>query len=70
MDFLEIFSENLKKIKKEKGISIKEMAKITGISEQFLKKIDNLSAKRIKLFHLEKLCKTLNPDIKNLFYNK
>lgn len=70
MNYLNILSENLKKIRIEKSMTIKEMANITGIPKSFLVKIDNLSAKRIKLLYLEKLCKTLNTEIKNLFYNK
>ena len=70
MNYLKILSDNLRKYRVKNNLTIKEMAKITGIPINFLCKIDNLTAKRIKLFYLEKICKTLNTDIKNLFYNE
>ena len=53
MNNLNILSVNLRKIRNYKNITIKEMAKITGIPKGFLVKIDNLTAKRIKLLLFE-----------------
>ena len=51
----------------ERELTYSQVSKLTGISTKYLKKIENQTAVRIKLSHLEKLCIGLKTDVKTLF---
>ena len=47
-------------------LSLRQLAKISGINAAVLEKIKNQTLKKIKFSHLEKLCKTLKTSIDKL----
>lgn len=67
MDFLKQFSVNLKKIRINKKITIKEMADISGIQNNFLIKINNLTAMRVNFSYIKKIANILTQIYMNCF---
>ena len=67
MDNLKLLAKNLRKIRKENNITIKEMSEIAKIPHSFLKNVDKLNTKRVKLIYLDKLCSIFNKNINYLF---
>ncbi|MCQ2744307.1 MAG: helix-turn-helix domain-containing protein [bacterium] len=55
-----IFGENVRNIRVEKGLTIKEVSLKTGITEKYLFKIENGNAKGMKISHIFKLAQALN----------
>ncbi len=67
MDNLKLLAKNLRKIRKENNITIKKMSEIAKIPHSFLKNVDKLNTKRVKLIYLDKLCSIFNKNINYLF---
>ena len=59
-EYLTIIAQNIKKMRANKGFSIRELSQLSGIQPQYLSKIENVNAKRINLLHLEFLSKALD----------
>lgn len=57
---------NIAKIRKEKGLTIRQLEYKTGISKSTLSRIENNQA-RLYLDSLEKISKSLKCDLKDLF---
>lgn len=61
-----MLSENLKKIREEKGISKLKLSKITGISRRTIEYIETKKFKDSKIGTIEKLAKGLDVSINEL----
>lgn len=57
---LKIFGSNIKKFRKERKISIKELAELTGFSEAYLKRIEEGKAYGIKTSSIFVFAKAFN----------
>ena len=55
-----IFGSNVKKYRKSKGLSIKELSAKTGITERHLTRIEQGIAKRVNVSHIFILAEGLN----------
>ena len=47
-----IFGENVRKVRLEKGITLKELSEKTKISEKYLNRIEEGNARRLSTYHL------------------
>lgn len=56
---LEIFAKNVEKYRKQKGLSIEELAILTGIRYKYLCKIESAIVKRLTTNHLFLIAKAL-----------
>ncbi len=68
MDYYDVVRRNIKKYRKEKGITQEKLAELTGLSLNFISKIESI--KMHKCFSLEtlgRIADALNISIKDLF---
>jgi putative transcriptional regulator len=56
----------LKEILKERGISQRELARLTGLRPNTISHLCSVQVDRVYLSTLEKVCKVLNIDIQEL----
>lgn len=61
-----MLSENLKRIREEKGYSKMKLAKITGLSRKTIEFIENRTRNDTKIGTIEKLAKGLDVSINEL----
>lgn len=59
---------NIKAVRKEKNITVYRLAKITGISRQYLSDLENNKSKNPTVSVLLSIATALNVDVKKLFY--
>ena len=66
----QVFSNNVKKIRKEKNLTQEELAELADLSISYVKQIESCKVfKNLTLTTMLKLSKALNTSINNLFYN-
>lgn len=63
----ELVSKNIKKIRKEKGITQEKLAEMMSYSTQFISNIESKNHQTFSLGTLWRLALVLNIDIKELF---
>lgn len=61
---------DIKGIRKKKGISIRELSKITNISRSYLSELENNKKINPTLQSLIKIASALNVNVKDLFYTR
>lgn len=61
--YFEILAKNIKKFRLEKGISVKELSKLSGISMSYLYKIESAKAKGMLLSHLDLISDALKVKV-------
>ena len=66
--FLIEFGQHLRKIRKQKGISLRELELRGDFDRQLISKIE-LGQKNVGIFTLKKLCTYLEIEFKDLFEN-
>lgn len=59
----------IKKLRNEKGLTIKEMSKYTGIRETYIKKIEEGNAPKVLITHISQITKSLDIDLYNFLKN-
>ena len=64
-----MFVFNIKNIRKNKGISLKKLHEMTGISRAYLFDLENNRKFNPTLFILKKIAEELEVNIKDLFYS-
>lgn len=70
-DFLKLhklLGQNVRHIREKQNITLDVLSQHSGISKQYLIKIENGQACRITTKHLDRLCNTLNVMPCELFY--
>lgn len=66
----QVFSNNVKKIRKRKNLTQEELAEIADLSISYVKQIESCKDfKNLTLTTMLKLSKALDTSINNLFYN-
>ena len=66
----QVFSSNVKKIRKEKNLTQEELAELADLSISYVKQIESCrDFKNLTLTTMLKLSKALDTTINNLFYN-
>lgn len=65
-DILKIFGENIRKIRKEKGLSQEELAFKANLHRTYIGMIER-AEKNITLINIEKIANALEVNIKELF---
>ena len=60
---------NIKNIRKNKGISLRKLHEMTGISRAYLFDLENNKKFNPTMFILEKIAEELEVNIKDLFYS-
>lgn len=66
----QVFSNNVKNIRKEKNLTQEELAELADLSISYVKQIESCKDfKNLTLTTMLKLSKALNTTINNLFYN-
>ena len=60
---------NIKKIRKDKGISLNKLHNLSGVSKSYLSNLENNKTFNPTMFILKKISEALQVDIKNLFYS-
>ena len=66
----QVFSNNVKNIRKEKNISEEELAELADLSISYVKQIESCKDfKNLTLTTMLKLSKALDTTINSLFYN-
>jgi len=65
-----MFQTNLKKVRKEKNITLEQLSKITGISIGYLCHLEQGTRKNPSIEVMEKLSKALEKDVAELFFPK
>ena len=63
----ESFGKKIRKLRKERNLSVKELSKLTGIREQYLYKIESGKAYGMCTSYVLLFAKSLNVEIKSLF---
>lgn len=66
----QVFSNNVKNIRKEKNLTQEELAELADLSISYVKQIESCKDfKNLTLTTMLKISKALNTTINNLFYN-
>jgi XRE family transcriptional regulator of biofilm formation len=65
-----LVSINIKRIRKEKGLTQEELANIANYSKQFISNIESKNLQTFSLGTLWRLAIVLNVDIKEFFYEE
>ncbi|MBR1424363.1 helix-turn-helix transcriptional regulator [bacterium] len=65
-EFLKLIGKNIKTAREQQNISLDQLAKATGISTDYLKKIENGQAPHFTLFQLEDISNTLKTELYDL----
>jgi transcriptional regulator with XRE-family HTH domain len=61
------FGERLRELRNEKGVSLKRVAETTGISEDYLLKVENGDKKnRFSFQVIQKIAESLNVNVERL----
>ena len=60
---------NIKKIRKNKGISLTKLHNLSGVSKSYLSNLENNKTFNPTMFILKKISEALQVDIKDLFYS-
>ena len=60
----------LKEVRKKRGMTQKELAELSGVSRGTIVAIENGKAKVTTTKTLQKLAKTLNASMKDIFFGK
>ena len=63
-----MYSNQIKLIRKQKGITLAELSDITGISSGYLCHLEKGSRKNPSLSIMEKIAKALNKNISEVFF--
>lgn len=63
-----MYSNKIKIIRKQKGITLDELSHLTGISSGYLCHLENGSRKNPSLSVMEKIAKALNRNITEVFF--
>ncbi len=66
----ELVSKNIKKIRKEKGLTQEQLAEKMSYSTQFISNIESKNHQTFSLGTLWRLALVLNIDIRDLFYEE
>ena len=64
-----MYSNNLKNIRKNKGITLEELSEKTGISAGYLCHLERGSRKNPSIDVMEKLSKILGKNVMEIFFN-
>ena len=59
-EFYRIFGQNIQEFRKERNMTIEELSQITGIKTQYLRRIKDGNAKRLKASHIFIFAKAFN----------
>lgn len=65
-----MYYNKLKKIRKEKGITLQKLSNITGISAGYLCHLENGSRTHPSIEVMEKIAKAMNKTIFEIFFNE
>lgn len=65
-----MLGENLKKIRIEKGLSIRELQRMSGVSHTIIMNIESGKSKNPTIIPIMKLAKTLEVTINELIYGE
>lgn len=63
---LKIIAKNLKRIRDERGLTIKDVSELTGIRCEYIRKIEQVKAPKMNLSKLYFLTKGLKVSFKDL----
>lgn len=63
-----MYNNKIKIIRKQNGITLDELSKLTGISSGYLCHLEKGSRKNPSLSVMEKISKALNRDITEIFF--
>lgn len=66
----ELVSKNIKRIRKEKGITQQQLAEMISYSTQFISNIESRNHQTFSLGTIWRVAIVLNIDIKELFYEE
>lgn len=64
-----VIGNNIKKYRKEKGITQRQLAESLLLSESFIAKLESVTYQSISIDTLEQIAKILNIDITKFFEN-
>ncbi len=62
-----IIGQNIKKYRKQKGITQRELAEINFLSDSFIAKLESTTYQSISIDTLEKIADSLNVEISKFF---
>ena len=62
-----IIGQNIKKYRKQKGITQRELAEINFLSDSFIAKLESTTYQSISIYTLEKIADSLNVEISKFF---
>ncbi len=65
-----MYINKIKKIRKEKGITLEELSRRSGISTGYLCHLENGTRSNPSIDVMEKIAKTLNKTVFEVFFNK
>ncbi len=63
-----MFKNNIYNIRKEKNLTLSQLSKLTNLSIGYLCHLENGSRTNPSMNTMEKICKSLNKSIQEVFY--
>ncbi|MBO7673099.1 helix-turn-helix transcriptional regulator [bacterium] len=64
---IKLMCKNIAQLRKNRNITLEELSKATGISVKYLNRIENNSAKRIRIIYVIYIAKALKITLEELF---
>lgn len=66
-DIYNIIGQNIKKYRKQKGLTQRELAELLLLSDSFIGKLESVTHQTISIDTLEQIAKVLEVDIQKFF---